>query len=184
MPCARSTGPREGLYPVVCGKFRACHARKKSAKPLLAISLLEKGGVLGGLGICRGLPFCDSGSAGKTEIWRPDPGFTLQRPAVLFAKIGLWSGAAYFSPHFRNMGILAAIQVPYNAMQQGATLKIYFARSRFSLSSSRSTRELDALSSGMANVLGTIPTSDTVKSSFLTILLTIMVSKMVRIWVE
>lgn len=121
---------------------------------------------------------------GKTEIWRPDPGFTLQRPAVLFAKIGLWSGVAYFSPHFRNMGILAAIQVPYNAMQQGATLKIYFARSRFSLSSSRSTRELDALSSGMANVLGTIPTSDTVKSSFLTILLTIMVSKMVRIWVE
>ena len=82
------------------------------------------------------------------------------------------------------MGILAAIQVPYNAMQQGATLKIYFARSRFTLSSSRSTRELDALSSGMANVLGTIPTSDTVKSSFLTILLTIMVSKMVRIWVE
>lgn len=82
------------------------------------------------------------------------------------------------------MGILAAIQVPYNAMQQGARLKIYFARSRFSLSSSRSTRELDALSSGMANVLGTIPTSDTVKSSFLTILLTIMVSKMVRIWVE
>ena len=52
------------------------------------------------------------------------------------------------------------------------------------MSSSRSTRELDALSSGMANVLGTIPTSDTVKSSFLTILLTIMVSKMVRIWVE
>ena len=97
-------------------------------------------------------------------------------------RVVVW-GCLFF-PHFRNMGILAAIQVPYNAMQQGATLKIYFARSRFSLSLSRSTRELDALSSGMANVLGTIPTSDTVKSSFLTILLTIMVSKMVRIWVE
>ena len=50
--------------------------------------------------------------------------------------------------------------------------------------SSRSARELDALSSGMANILGAIPTSDAVKSSFLTILLTTMVRKMVRIWVE
>lgn len=51
------------------------------------------------------------------------------------------------------------------------------------MSSSRSARELDALLSGMANILGTIPTSDAVKSSFLTILLTTMVRKMVRIWV-
>lgn len=184
MPCARSTGPREGLYPVVCGKIRACHAREKSAKPLLAISLLEKGGVLGGLGICRGLPFCDSGSAGKNRDLATRPWFYASATCSFVRKNRVVVGGCLFSPHFRNMGILAAIQVPYNATQQGATLKIYFARSRFSLSSSRSTRELDALSSGMANVLGTTPTSDTVKSSFLTILLTIMVSKMVRIWVE
>lgn len=52
------------------------------------------------------------------------------------------------------------------------------------MSSSRSARELYALSSGMANILGTIPTTDAVKSSFLTILLTTMVRKMVRIWTE
>lgn len=45
---------------------------------------------------------------GKIEIRRADPGFMLLRPAVLLTKIGLCSGIAYFSPHFRNMGILAA----------------------------------------------------------------------------
>lgn len=39
---------------------------------------------------------------GKTEITRPDPAFTLPRPAVLLAKIGLCSEVFDFSPHFRN----------------------------------------------------------------------------------
>lgn len=33
----------------------------------------------------------------KTEIGRPDPGFTLPRPAVLLAKIGLRSEVSDFS---------------------------------------------------------------------------------------
>ena len=39
---------------------------------------------------------------GKTEIGRPDPGFTLPRPAVLLPKIGLCSEVSDFSPHFRK----------------------------------------------------------------------------------
>lgn len=39
---------------------------------------------------------------GKTEIDRPDPGFTLPRPAVLLPKIGLCSVVSDFSPHFRK----------------------------------------------------------------------------------
>lgn len=39
---------------------------------------------------------------GKTEIWRPDPGHTLPRPAVLLAKIELYSEVLDFSQHFRN----------------------------------------------------------------------------------
>ena len=39
---------------------------------------------------------------GKTEIWGAGPGFTLPRPAVLLAKIGLCSEVFDFSPHFRN----------------------------------------------------------------------------------
>ena len=42
------------------------------------------------------------GSAGKSKIGRPGPGFTLPRPAVLLAKIGLCSEVFDFSPHFRN----------------------------------------------------------------------------------
>ena len=38
----------------------------------------------------------------KTEICRPDPGFTLPRPAVLLAKIELCSEVFDFSPHFRK----------------------------------------------------------------------------------
>lgn len=76
---------------------------------LPAVSLREKGGVLGGFKICRILPFCDSGSAGKNEICRPDPGFTHPRPAVLLPKIGLRSEDFDFSVHFRNLGILAAL---------------------------------------------------------------------------
>ena len=37
-----------------------------------------------------------SGSAGKTKIGRPDPCFTLPRPAVLLAKIGLCSEVSDF----------------------------------------------------------------------------------------
>lgn len=40
---------------------------------------------------------------GKTENGRPDPGFTLPRPAVLLSKIWLCSEVSDFSPHFRNM---------------------------------------------------------------------------------
>lgn len=38
----------------------------------------------------------------KTEIGRPDPGFTLPRPAVLLPKIRFCSEVFGFSPHFRN----------------------------------------------------------------------------------
>ena len=62
----------------------------------------EIGGVVEGSGICRILPFCESGSAGKTEICRPDPGFALQRPAVLLIKIELRSEIFVFTPHFRK----------------------------------------------------------------------------------
>lgn len=39
---------------------------------------------------------------GKTEIGRPDPDFTLPRPAVLLPKVRLCSEVSDFSPHFRN----------------------------------------------------------------------------------
>ncbi|VWL86729.1 Uncharacterised protein [Collinsella aerofaciens] len=39
---------------------------------------------------------------GKIKISRPDPGFTLQRPAVLLTKSGLCSEVSDFSPHFRK----------------------------------------------------------------------------------
>ena len=42
------------------------------------------------------------GSAGKSKIGRPGPGFTLPQPAVLLAKIELCSTLSDFSPHFRN----------------------------------------------------------------------------------
>lgn len=42
---------------------------------------------------------------GKTEIGRPDPGFALPRPAVLFPKIGLCSEVSDFS---RTSGINAS----------------------------------------------------------------------------
>ena len=51
--------------------------------PLPAVSWREKSGVVGGSEICRILPFCVNGSAGKTEIHQPDPGFALSRPKVL-----------------------------------------------------------------------------------------------------
>lgn len=57
----------------VCGKFKTCRAHQNAATLLTAASLREKGGVLEGSGICRILPEGDSGSAGKTEIRRPDP---------------------------------------------------------------------------------------------------------------
>ena len=47
----------------------------KSAKPLPAGSLLEKGGALGGLGIYCMLPLCDSGSAGKNRDLATRPRF-------------------------------------------------------------------------------------------------------------
>ncbi len=40
---------------------------------------------------------------GKIKIGRPDPGFTLTRPAVLLPKIRLRSAISDFSPHFRKM---------------------------------------------------------------------------------
>ena len=40
---------------------------------------------------------------GKTEFYRPDPGFTLPRPAVLLEIIALYSAITNFSPHFRNL---------------------------------------------------------------------------------
>lgn len=43
-----------------------------------------------------------SGSAVKTEIDRPDPCFSLPRPAVLLPKFGLCSEVSDFSPHFRK----------------------------------------------------------------------------------
>lgn len=39
---------------------------------------------------------------GKTEIDRPDPDFTLSRPAVLLPNIGLCSAISDFSPHFQK----------------------------------------------------------------------------------
>ena len=51
-----------------------------------------------GSGICRILPTGDSGSAGKTEIDRPDPGFTLPRPAILLPEIRLCSEVSDFFP--------------------------------------------------------------------------------------
>lgn len=48
---------------------------------------------------------------GKTEIDRPDPGFTLPRPAVLLPKIGLCSAVSDFSPHFRNYSLKPRVQV-------------------------------------------------------------------------
>lgn len=104
LPCARSTGPREGLYPVVCGKIRACHAREKSAKPLLAISLLEKGGVLGGLGICRGLPFCDSGSAGKNRDLATRPWFYASATCSFVRKNRVVVGGCLFFPALSKYG--------------------------------------------------------------------------------
>ena len=50
-----------------------------SSNAFASVSLCDKGGVLGGSGICRILPAGASGSAGKTENCRPDPGFDLQR---------------------------------------------------------------------------------------------------------
>lgn len=39
--------------PEVCGKFKTYRAHRDAATPLPAVSLREKGGVLGGSGICR-----------------------------------------------------------------------------------------------------------------------------------
>ena len=90
------------LKPEVCGKLSNCRPHLKAATLLPAVSLRKKGGVLEGFRICRILPSVDSGSAGKSENRRPDPGFTLPRPAVLFQKIGLCSEVSDFSPHFRK----------------------------------------------------------------------------------
>ena len=65
-PCAISTAG-ERMHSEVCGKSGTCRPYGKAVTHLPAVSLREKGGVLGGSGICRILPFWDSGSAGKTR---------------------------------------------------------------------------------------------------------------------
>ena len=96
-------GATEGEKPEVCGKSQTCRTHDGRATLLPAVSLREIGGVVEGSGICRILPFCESGSAGKTEICRPDPYFELPRPAVLLQKNRLCSAVSDFSPHFRIM---------------------------------------------------------------------------------
>ena len=46
---------------------------------------------------------------GKPEFYRPDPGFTLPRPAVLLSEFGLCSDGSAFSPHFRKSGVSVSI---------------------------------------------------------------------------
>lgn len=63
------------LKPEVCGKLSNCRPHLKAATLLPAVSLREKGGVLGGSGICRILPYGNSGSAGKIEELPTRPRF-------------------------------------------------------------------------------------------------------------
>lgn len=60
------------------------------------------GSVLDGSKIYRILPSGVSEVRWKTEIDRPDPCFSLPRPAVLLPKFGLCSEVSDFSPHFRK----------------------------------------------------------------------------------
>lgn len=97
------------LNPEVCGKIPTCRAHWIATRLLPAVSLHEKGGVLGGSKICRILPLDVSGSAVKTKIGRPHPCFRLPRPAVLLLKIGLCSAFSDFSQHFRNDGFTSHV---------------------------------------------------------------------------
>ena len=58
------TACHRGKKPEVCGKFKTYRAHWDDARPLPAVSLREKGGVLVSSGICRILPCGDSRSAG------------------------------------------------------------------------------------------------------------------------
>ena len=65
--------------PEVCGKIQRGRTHQIATTLLPAVSLLEKGGVLGGSGICRILPAGVSGSAGKPRSADQTPVF----PALL-----------------------------------------------------------------------------------------------------
>ena len=86
------------LKPEVCGKLSNCRPHLKAATLLPAVSLFENGCVLGGSGICRILPFGDSGSAGKIRDPPTRPRFYASATCAFVAKNRVVLGGFRFFP--------------------------------------------------------------------------------------
>lgn len=78
--------------------------RRAAAKPLPAVSLLYKDGVLGGLAICRMLPLCDSGSAGKNRAPASRPQFYAFATCCFVDKNRVVLGDCLFFPTLPKYG--------------------------------------------------------------------------------
>lgn len=93
----------ERPFPEVCGKFQTCRPRLNMPTPLPAVSLREKGGVVRGFGICRILPFCDSGSAGKSRDLPTRPGLYTSATCGFVGKNRVVLGRIRFFPALPEM---------------------------------------------------------------------------------
>ena len=107
-----------------------CRPDLKAATLLPAVSLRKKGGVLGWSGICRILPFGDSGSAVKNREPPTRPRFYASATCGFVTKIASCSKVFDISLHFRNHGSESRVLATLTA---SATTSSYGGRNKLSI---------------------------------------------------
>lgn len=94
--------PQRWLKPEVCGKIRTGRPRQVAPTHLPAVSLCDKGGVLGGSGICRILPRDAIRKCGEIRDLPTRPRFWPSATCGCVGKKRDVLGGSRFSPHFRK----------------------------------------------------------------------------------